>query len=340
MLYGLDIGGTKMELSIFDTQLNLQQSWRVATPHSNYADFLATVRKQVQMADDFLRQHSSYQQQPWEFNQTLVDRWLHNNLQTHQNPWVDFNEVTPFGVGLTGVQSVDGILNSSNLPYLNQRAVQHDLQQLLQRPVTLGNDCRLFTLAEANVGIAKGYARVLGVMIGTGIAGGFCLNGQLLSGPQGLAGELGHQPVAARIIAKYQLPLWRCGCGLLGCNESYISGSGLGRLYYFFGGAEACSLRWYQSFQFKEAAALKAFACFQDALASVLASQVLAFEPEIIVIGGGLTGMSELSTNLPAALRPHLFAGVNIPRIEFSRLGATSVCKGAAIAAFAELTHG
>ncbi len=355
MLYGLDIGGTKMELSIFDEQLNLQQSFRRATPTSNYADFLASVCNQVQIADEFLSRQSSWQCAQQQFgqrpdNKLQPDKSQHHHAQSapvrlspflaHKAQYgMEFHLKVPLGVGLTGVQGVDGILRSSNLPYLNQRAVQLDLQKRLQRPITLGNDCRLFTLAEARVGIAKGYSRVLGVMLGTGAAGGFCLNGQLVAGPQGLAGELGHQPVAARIIAKYQLPLWCCGCGLLGCNESYISGSGLGRLYQHFGGAQACSHQWQQAFQANETAALQAFSCFQDALASMLATQVLAYEPEIIVIGGGLVGICELSTDLATALSSHLFAGVNVPRIEFIRLGGTSVCKGAAIAASIVLMH-
>lgn len=355
MLYGLDIGGTKIELSIFDEQLNLQQSWRRPTPTSNYADFLATVCSQVQIADEFLSRQSSWQSTQHPFDQTPANPLRSDKLLPHQahsapvrlsqllshkaHCGIDFNLKVPLGVGLTGVQSVDGILRSSNLPYLNQRAVQLDLQKRLQRPITLGNDCRLFTLAEARVGIAKGYSRVLGVMLGTGAAGGFCLNGQLVAGQQGLAGELGHQPVAARIIAKYQLPLWRCGCGLLGCNESYMSGSGLGRLYQHFGGAIACCHQWHLAFQANETAALQAFNCFQDALASALATQVLAYEPEIIVIGGGLVGIAELLTNLPSALSLHLFTGVKIPQIECSRLGASSVCIGAAIAAWAELAQ-
>lgn len=316
MVYGLDIGGSKMELSIFDADLTLLKRWRMNTPTSGYAEFLQAIKQQIQVADLFVAQ-------------TIHDR---HHCLSEQNPIK-----SPLGIALPGVQLDSGLLVSSNILYLNHKAVMLDLIRLLQRPVAVGNDCRLFALSEAQLGAGQHASRVLGVVLGTGAGAGFCVDGRLISGAQGLAGEFGHQSVAARVIAKHQVPLFQCGCGLVGCAESYASGAGLARLYQHFGGVVACSHQWLDAFRLKQVAAVRAFDCFIDALGAALAAQVLAYEPELIVLGGGLSEISEITTAIPTALARHLFAGVHLPKIVSAEYGATSGGRGAALIAMQHL---
>jgi len=316
MVYGLDIGGSKLELSIFDAELTLLKRWRMNTPTSGYAEFLQAIKQQIVIADAFVAQAMLGQ------------------------PAADAEQVmlkTPLGIALPGVQLDNGLLVSSNIQYLNHQAVMLDLIRLLQRPVAIGNDCRLFALSEATFGAGRQCQRMLGVVLGTGAGAGFCVDGRLISGPQGLAGEFGHQSIAARVVAKHQLPLFQCGCGLVGCVESYISGSGLARLYQHFGGVVACTHQWLEAFRLQQVAAVRAFDCFIDALGAALAAQVLAYEPGIIVLGGGLSEIDEIAKELPQALARHLFTGICLPEIATAEFGATSGGRGAAIVALQHL---
>ena len=311
IVYGLDIGGSKLELSIFDAELTLLKRWRLPTPTSGYAEFLQTLKQQIHVADQFVEQA------------IFANDGAGAKLSCNK---------APVGIALPGVQLESGMMVSSNVWYLNQKAVMLDLIRLLKRPVAVGNDCRLFALSEAQFGAGRHSQRVLGVVLGTGAGAGFCLGGRLLSGAQGLAGEFGHQSIAARVVAKYQLPLLQCGCGLEGCAENYISGAGLGRLYHHFGGVVACSHHWLVAFRGGQDAAVRAFECYLDALGAALAAQVLAYEPHVIVLGGGLSEISELTDAIPAALARHLFTGVAMPDIKLAEFGATSGGRGAAIA--------
>lgn len=310
MVYGLDIGGSKMELSIFDEELRLLKRWRMNTPTSGYAEFLHAIKQQIQIADQFVSQ----------------------TIQGDLSGPILANKA-PLGIALPGVQLESGLLVSSNIIYLNHKAVVLDLIRLLQRPVAVGNDCRLFALSEAQLGAGKHISRVLGVVLGTGAGAGFCLDGRLISGVQGLAGEFGHQSVAARVIAKHQVPLFQCGCGLVGCAESYVSGSGLARLYQHFGGVVACCHQWVEAFRLQEVAAVRAFDCFIDALGAALAAQVLAYEPDVIVLGGGLSEISEITDTLTTAIARHLISGAQLPKIVIAQYGATSGGRGAALIA-------
>ncbi len=331
MVYGLDIGGTKMELTIFDAMLNIQYRWRIATPSTDYRTFLQTIRQQIALADEYVARMSTQLSTAFLFESR-------GSIQTASLNPCDLAK-PPLGIAMPGVQLESGRLVSSNIQYLNQQVVMLDLIRQLKRPVAIGNDCRLFALSEAKLGAGRGFRRVLGVVLGTGAGAGFCIDGELLAGTQGVAGEFGHQSIAARVVAKYQLPLFECGCGLVGCVEGYISGAGLGRLYQHFGGTVACSHQWLRSFRLGCEAAHLAFDCYLAALGAALAAQVLAYEPEIIVVGGGLSEITEITRELPSVLASHLFSGVKLPQFQVAEFGATSGGRGAALAVLNHL-HG
>lgn len=292
LCYGLDIGGSKIELAIFDANLQVQQKWRVATPRLDYAEFLAAVLAQITKADAITGQ------------------------------------AAPVGIALPGALRHDGTVLSSNLPCLNNHAVARDLSARLRRPVAIGNDCRCFALSEAVFGAGRGRHKVLGYILGTGAGGGFCVNGQLLPGR--LAGEYGHVALSALVRERHQLPLFACGCGQTGCVEPYISGTGLARLFQHFGGSGS-SEDWLSAYRSQDQAASRAFAAYIDALGAHLAGLCLSVEPECIVLGGGLSQVPEIFRALPHAVQSHLFAGVEVPPIVVAEGGDASGERGAAL---------
>jgi N-acetylglucosamine kinase len=296
--YGIDIGGSKIELVAFDAQWAERYRKRVATPADELAAFLEAIAALVSDAD----------------------------AQTGTRGRV--------GLGLPGiVDPLTGRHVSSNLPALNGHAVAEALQAKLARPIAIGNDCQCFALSEAHGGAADGQPSMFGAILGTGAGGGFCVGGRLVAGHNGLAGEWGHWPLPALLRERHGLPLYACACGLQGCLERYVSGSGLAALHRHFGGdgapAEQIVLRADQG----DALAQRTLDVHLDLLAQALASLVLAYDPHAIVLGGGLSKLASLYARLPEAVRRHLFAGVRVPPILPPAFGDAGGARGAALLA-------
>ncbi len=298
--YGLDIGGTKMEMAIFNSELKLIDSWRVATPTDDYQLFLQIVAKLVIDAD------------------------------------IKCNNKGSLGIGMPGVIDKHGRIKSANVPCLTGRHIVEDLKSLLNRELIIANDCRLFALSEANGGAGNQHKRVYGAILGTGAAGGFCINGELCQGSNNIAGEYGHLGTSALLLQRYNLPIRPCGCGLQGCYESYIAGPGLSWLWQFFLGETATSKN-VDTFDFVEqlransSIAKKTFTCYMDILGAAFASLVLYYDPDVIVVGGGLSQIDEVIESLPDAINKHLFQGVESPQIRRAIFGDSSGVRGAAI---------
>jgi N-acetylglucosamine kinase len=293
--YGLDIGGTKIEIGLFNDRLNKIDSWRVATPTDNYDEFLATLCDLIIEADR---------------------RSGHKGV---------------IGIGIPGIIGHNYRLKSANVPCVNGKNVAQDLQQKLGRKVVMANDCRLFALSESCGGSGQDHSVVFGAVIGTGAAGGLCINGKLLKTSNNIAGEYGHLPVSGLLIKRYNLPLRQCGCGLQACIECYIAGPGLAWLYKFFGENNNSTFKFVEQLRLNDTIARKTFNCYMDLLGSVFASLVLTNDPDVIVLGGGLSNIDEIITSLPAAINKHLFDGVTSPAIKRATFGDSSGARGAAI---------
>lgn len=244
------------------------------------------------------------------------------------------------GIAFPGVLTQHGVLRASNLPLLDGQLTLQMLQQALSSEVVAGNDCRLAGWAEARLGAGRGVSKVLNLRLGTGLGGGFCLDGQLYQGHQGVACEVGHQSMAAAWLAEHQLPLWRCGCGQLGCVEQYVSGRGLLRLYQH--AAKQLNppslTQWQQALAGNEPAAVAAWQQLWDGLGTVIATQQLAFDAELVVLSGGVVAAGIDLNLVQQACRRALFSGVALPTMALAKLSNSS-CYGAALLAGAEFSE-
>jgi len=295
MIYGLDIGGTKIEIGVFTQELQLLDSWRTPTPTKSYSDFIQTI----------------------------------GNLVIDANSRYSTKAI--IGIGMPGIIDKNGLVKSANVPCATGKNIIKDLDEALHCEVSIGNDCRLFALSESVSGAGDGYKRVYGAIIGTGAAGGFCIDGQLYNGRSGFAGEYGHLPVSAFLIDKYNLPLKTCGCGLTGCYEAYVSGPGLGWIYQHFGAKNPDTYHFVQQLDAGDEIAKVAFNCYMDLLGASFASLILSYDPDIIVVGGGVSKIDQVIESLPRFVNNHLFSGVHCPPIKRAKYGDSSGVRGAAI---------
>lgn len=297
--YGLDIGGTKIELVACDATLAVLHRRRIPTPGHDYPAFLQAIAELVHGAEDELGQRCH-----------------------------------ALGIGLPGiVERGSGRQLSANVPALSGQRVGHDLQQRLQRPLQLGNDLQCFALSEAHGGAGEGYPSMFGAILGTGAGGGYCVHGRLITGGNGIAGEWGHWTVPATLLQAHALPLLDCGCGLRGCIERYVSGSGLAGLHRHVGGDAGDAATVIALAEQGDALALRALAIHRDLLGHTLAALVMALDPHVIVLGGGLSRYVPLYQTLPAAVAAHLFKGVVVPPILPPAFGDAGGARGAALLA-------
>ncbi|UNK47927.1 ROK family protein [Lysobacter sp. S4-A87] len=302
--YGIDIGGTKIELVACGHDLEVGYRRRINTPTQDYDAFLQAIAGLVRAAD------------------------------------ADLGETaTAVGIGVPGVvDRGSGRQLSANVPALTGQNVGADLQRLLRRPLHLGNDLQCFALSEAHGGAAEGYASMFGVILGTGAGGGYCVDGRLVAGYNGIAGEWGHWTIPATLLARHALPILECACGLRGCLERYVSGSGLALIHRHIGGdqVEAGQIEASQVVaraQAGDTTAKQALAIHRDLLGHGLAGVILAVDPHVIVLGGGLSKFDQLYRELPAAIATHLFKGVRVPPILPPTFGDAGGARGAALLA-------
>jgi N-acetylglucosamine kinase len=295
MQYGIDIGGTKIELGIFDNDLNLFSSQRIPTPTENYVEFLQTIISLVEQADQ----------------QTAVQGSV--------------------GIGLPCVIDSNHFAVSSNIPCINGKDVCADIRNQLKRPVGFGNDCETFALCESIYGAGKNHSKVLGVILGTGVNSTLCEQGTLFTSRNKIAGEWGHVIINALHQQRYDLPLLECGCGEIGCVERYVSGKGLEWLYTHMGGNQECAQSVVTKMRHGDSLATKTFHCFLDILAYSFAQLVIYYDPDVIVVGGGISNIPEIYKHLPDLMSGYLFKGVLLPKIVVAEFGDYSGLRGAAL---------
>lgn len=291
--FGIDLGGTKIEIIALDPAGNELLRQRVATPQGDYRGTLATIAALIKSTENTLGHRGSV------------------------------------GIGIPGAESaIDGRIKNANSTCLNGQPLRHDLQTLLQREIRIENDANCLALSEAVDGAGRDARVVFAVILGTGIGGGIVAHGQLLSGANHIGGEWGHNPLP--YPEEETLPPPRCYCGRQGCTETWLSGPGLTADHARHTGnrltapaIEALAAR-------GDAACEATLQRYERRLAKALAQVINILDPEVIVVGGGLSNLDRLYANVPARWGATIFSDLVRTRLVRNRHGDSSGVRGAA----------
>ncbi|KMW60714.1 Latent glucokinase ycfX [Candidatus Rhodobacter oscarellae] len=290
---GIDLGGSKIEARLFNgPEARTMDVRRVATPTDSYDSLLDQLSAQID--------------------------WL---IAQTKDPEM------PIGIAVPGILSPDtGVLIAANL-VASGLTPGKDIQDRFGRSFTFANDCMAFALSEANGGAAEAHDTVLGLILGTGLGGGICVNKKLAPRHGGIAVEIGHAALPASAIARHQLPLWECGCGRLGCMETCVSGTGLSNIaHHLLGKRVNAETIWAGGYQ----ACLDIWA---DITGECLMTLQTTLAPDCIVLGGGMSNAPGIAELLRGALSRHMLEGMALPDIVVAQHGDSSGARGAALLA-------
>lgn len=290
---GIDLGGTKIEGVLMATDGSIEKRLRKSTPKDDYQATLQTVADVV------------------------------NELEK--------NEEAPLkvGVGTPGsISKISGKLRNSNSVCLNGQPLKKDLEEQLGRELRLANDANCLAMSEATDGAGAGESIVFAVIIGTGTGGGIVINGQCHEGRNYLGGEWGHMPLPWREVPEMPGPL--CYCGRHGCNETYISGTGLERDYKEQTGQTIAATQIAKMAASGDTPAQEAIDRYEQRLARALAVVVNFLDPDVIILGGGMSNLPSLYTNIPRLILPWIYGGDYTTPIRPAKHGDSSGVRGAA----------
>jgi fructokinase len=233
------------------------------------------------------------------------------------------------GIGIPGsVVPSSGLVQNANSTWINGKPLGRDLETALGRPVRIANDANCFALSEAFDGAGKGARCVFGAILGTGCGGGLVVDGALVDGPRGIAGEWGHNSLPWAEPEEHPGP--RCWCGRRGCIEAFVSGPALAADHQRATGRRLSAEAVAAAAGRGEAAASATLARHASRLARGLAGIVNILDPDVIVLGGGLSKLEHLYRRLPALMRPHILGAVQEVDIRPPAWGDASGVRGAA----------
>jgi len=316
MRLGIDLGGTKIEIIALDDSGKELLRRRVPTPQGNYYETLQAIAQLVRDAEAELGQRGSV------------------------------------GIGTPGALSrATGRLKNSNSVVLNGQPILQDLGVLLQRKVKISNDANCFALSEATDGAATGAEVVFGVILGTGVGAGIVVNGHILIGPNGIAGEWGHNPLPWPQADELSVP--QCYCGKQGCIETFLSGPGMAKLHEIDnkesvrpelveGKDSVCvstgstrtellsSAEIMARAEQGDAACERSLQTYENRLARSLAHVINILDPDTIVLGGGMSNIERLYTNVPELWGNWVFSDRVDTRLVKHHFGDSSGVRGAA----------
>src|SRR5688572_21255975 len=304
MRIGIDLGGTKIEgLALADDGRELARH-RVTAPRGSYDD---TIRAVVDLVD-----------------------WLERSVLAVLSTTASADRVrSRIGIGIPGaISPATGLIKNANSTWLNGRPFESDLARGLGRPVRLANDANCFALSEATDGAAAGAAVVFGVIIGTGTGGGLVVNGRVVTGANAIAGEWGHNPLPAPEDDERPGP--SCYCGRSGCIETFLSGPALARDYAAHGGGDVPAIEVASRADAGERGALACLDRYERRFARAIASVINVVDPDVIVLGGGLSNLRRLYDRVPALWAAHVFSDRVDTRLLPAMHGDSSGVRGAA----------
>ena len=289
---GIDLGGSKIEIIALGVDGAELLRRRIPTPQGDYEATLDAIVSLVRDAE------------------------------------VDLGDAATIGIGTPGALSpATGRSKNANSTCLIGRPLKHDLEARLGRAIRIENDANCFALSEAIDGAAAGACVVLGVILGTGVGGGIVIDGAIVTGANAIAGEWGHNPLP--VANASEVPGPACYCGRSGCIETWLSGPGLARDYDGASG-RALDAREIAARAGEDAAAAAALERYEVRLARALALVVNILDPEVIVLGGGLSNIERLYASIPRLWVPHVFSDTIATRLVRNRHGDSSGVRGAA----------
>jgi fructokinase len=233
------------------------------------------------------------------------------------------------GIGMPGVISpATGLVKNANSTWLNGRPLNQDLARILGRDVRLANDANCFALSEATDGAGAGFRTVFGVIVGTGTGGGIVVSGKVLTGPNAVAGEWGHNPLPWPDAAEWPGPA--CYCGRTGCIETFLSGPGLTRAHAADTGTALEPEVIVRRADAGDASARASLDRYALRMARALASVINVLDPDVIVLGGGMSNIGSLYDRVPALWKPFVFSDRVTTPLRRAVHGDASGVRGAA----------
>jgi fructokinase len=290
---GIDLGGTKTEVLLLDTQGQEAFRKRLPTPQGQYAAILQTIKHLVDDAEQHAGQPCSV------------------------------------GIGTPGaISPATGLMKNSNSVVLNGKPLHAALENLLQRPVRMENDANCLALSEATDGAAAGAAVVFGVIVGTGTGAGIVVHGKVLTGANAIAGEWGHNPLPWPEAT--ELPGKACYCGKHGCIETWLSGTGFQAEYQLATGKALAAAEIVQLATKGDVIAEQCLQAYEERMAKSLAHVINILDPEVIVLGGGMSNIQRLYTNVPHRWGKYVFSDQVSTRLVAPHFGDSSGVRGAA----------
>jgi fructokinase len=290
---GIDLGGSKIEVIGLDERGAVLLRRRRPSPRGSYENTLAAIRTLVAEVEAELGARGTV------------------------------------GVGTPGaISPATGLLKNSNSTWLNGKPLDSDLAEALERPIAMANDADCLALSEATDGAAAGAATVFAVILGTGVGGGLAVHGQVLAGPNAIAGEWGHNPLPWP--DPDELPGAPCYCGLAGCIETWLSGPGLARDYRVHTQLERDPPAIVAAAAMEDPAADAALRRYELRLARGLAAVINLLDPQAIVLGGGLSQLTRLYTAVPAIWDRFVFSDTVRTPLLPAMHGDSSGVRGAA----------
>lgn len=291
---GIDLGGTKTEIIALDDTGRELTRYREPTPQGDYVGTLDLITRLI--------------------DSVTSDMGADNVC---------------VGIGVPGSLSpTTGLMRNANSTCLNEQSLKADLEQRLGYSLAITNDANCFALSESTDGAAKGADSVFGVIIGTGVGAGLVVQGRVLGGKNGVAGEWGHNPLPWQTPEEF--PGRPCWCGLKGCIETWLSGPAL-LVDFRAAGGEADSA--HEVVQLAERGDFLASACLEryaTRLAKSLAHVINVFDPEVIVLGGGMSNVTMLYDRVPELWSAHVFSDEVRTRLLPPVHGDSSGVRGAA----------
>ncbi len=292
MRIGIDLGGTKIEGIALDADTPAVRR-RVATPR-DYAGTLDAITRLV----------------------TGIE--------------AEVGRTGSVGLGIPGVVShATGLVKNANSTWLIGRPLLADLEARLSRPVRAANDANCFTLSEAIDGAGQGFDTVFGVILGTGVGGGIAIGQRIHEGPNQIAGEWGHNPLPW-MTDEERASVPACYCGKVGCVETFLSGPAFERDHALVSGARRSSQDIVRAAAAGDAQAIGTLERYADRLTRGLAGVINLLDPDVIVLGGGMSNLPDLPAAVSALLPRHVFSDTVLTRVVLNTHGDSSGVRGAA----------